>query len=535
MQKYEYTYMYMLEQEFVWWKHGVVYQIYPRSYKDTTGNGVGDLQGVIEKLDYIASLGVSAIWLNPFFASPMVDFGYDISDYYMVDPLFGNNTDLLLLITEAHKRGLKIILDMVLNHTSDQHPWFTEARSSKDNPKRDWYVWRDKPNNWESIFGGSAWEKCPFTGEYYYHAFLSEQPDLNLRNPEVVEEIKKIFRHYMEMGVDGFRLDAVNTYYEDAAWRNNPELKEGSDLSSHSVAGQRRVYNYDHYLNYSLLDDLREVTDEYPNRLILGEVGREGKDEHAWKKYYGSCNRRLDLVFNFDLLYGELSGGRFGKTLKAWESLQYCSWPSYALSSHDQIRAISRVIPDQDACPWGNRGKLLAVFLMTVRGTPFVYYGEELGMPEYKGLTDEQIQDPWSIRNNYTVPTRDGCRTPMIWDDSKHAGFSLGSPWLPVHETYKEINAAAQQEDQASMLEFYKELIQLRNGTPALHKGDLEIIIDEGDFLQYRRIADGEVYLVSLNFSAAERTVEDTGKVVLSSDRSVEGIEAYGFEIWKLD
>lgn len=519
----------MSQQEFVWWKHGVIYQIYPRSYKDTSGNGTGDLQGVIEQLDYIAGLGVSAIWLNPFFSSPMVDFGYDISDYYMVDPLFGNNTDLLVLITEAHKRNLKIVLDMVLNHTSDQHPWFTEARSSKDNPKRDWYVWRDKPNNWESIFGGSAWSECPFTGEYYYHAFLSEQPDLNLRNPEVVEEIKNIFRHYLEMGVDGFRLDAVNTYFEDAAWRNNPE---GVNSKS-PVAGQKRVYNYDHYLNYALLDDLRVVMDEYPDRMVLGEVAREGKDKNAWKKYYGSCDRRLDLVFNFDLLHGDLESDRFGETIEAWENLHYCSWPSYALSSHDQLRAISRAFPDLPDCSRTQKAMLLAVFLLTVRGTPFVYYGEELGMPEFKDLTPDQIQDPWAIRNDYKVPTRDGCRTPMIWNGSKYAGFSAVPPWLPVSKDYQKINAEVQLNDPRSVLSFYRQLIELRNQTLALYQGELELVNNANGLLQYKRIHEGEVYQITLNLRDESAAIKNDGEVVLSSsDGNV--VEGYGFEIRKL-
>ena len=515
-----------------WWSHGVIYQVYPRSYQDTTGNGVGDLRGVIKRLDYIQSLGVSAIWLNPFYESPMADFGYDVSDYDRVDPLFGTNEDLVDLLTAAHARGLKVILDLVLNHTSEEHPWFQESKSSRDNPKRDWYVWVEESNNWESIFGGSAWQLDETTGQHYYHAFLKEQPDLNLRNPEVVEALHAMVRNYLELGVDGFRLDAVNTFFEDVQLRDNPELAYHEAAAASQVATQERVYNYDHELNFTLLDDLSALVHSYPERMLVGEVGREGKDTNAWKEYYGACDERLDLVFNFDLLYGQLTAKRLKDTITLWEGIPDCKWPTYVLSSHDQIRGISKF--EVDTVTPAHRAKLLALFLLTVRGTPFVYYGDELGLPEVTPLPKEVIQDPWAIRNDYSVPTRDGCRTPMLWDESEFAGFSNAKPWLPLHSNHAELSVAAQKKDPGSVLAFYRELIKIRQTTPALYAGTLELLDTPEHICQYLRTDDKETYRVTLNLGPEEYTLEEPGEALIVSNLNNKALTGYGYALERL-
>jgi alpha-glucosidase len=483
--------------EFIWWKHGVLYQIYPRSFQDSNGDGVGDILGIISRLDYVKSLGVAGIWFNPFYQSPMIDFGYDVSDYRSVDALFGLSSDLKNLIEECHKRNLKVVFDLVLNHTSDQHSWFQESSSSKENPKRDWYIWQEKPNNWESIFGGSAWEKSAKTGEYYYHAFLKEQPDLNLRNPEVVEELKNLFRYYLDLGVDGFRLDAVNTYFEDQSYHNNPP--KTPTLENPNVT-QFRIYNYDHELNYALLDEFQLVVAEYENRMIIGEVGREGKDENAWKTYYGSCNMRLDLVFNFDLLYGEITCSRLKKTILQWESILECKWPSYSLSSHDQIRSISRFQANSLATDF-QKSSLLGTFLLTIRGTPFLYYGEELGLPQVENITNSQVRDPWAIRNNYQIKGRDGSRTPMLWDTNEHAGFSANSSWLPIHPDFGEKCVTVQERDQKSLLNFYRKIIILRNSRKELFQGKLVLLESEEDILFFKRTDGNNIIYICLNFT----------------------------------
>ena len=510
-----------------WWQHGVIYQVYPRSFQDTTGSGTGDLRGIIQRLDYIQELGVSAIWLNPFYESPMADFGYDISDYDRVDPLFGTNADLEELLVQAHRRGLKIILDLVLNHTSEKHPWFQESKSSRDNPKRDWYVWRDEPNNWESIFGGTAWEHDPVTQQYYYHAFLKEQPDLNLRNPEVTTALHEMVRRYLELGVDGFRLDATNTFFEDAEFRDNPEKCYHPEPEASLVATQERVHNYDHELNFTLLDDLSKLVHSYPNRMLVGEVGREGKDTNAWKEYYGACDERLDLVFNFDLLYGELSAERFRKTITLWEGIPDCKWPSYTFSSHDQIRGVSKFKPA--GLDHKHRAKLLALFLLTVRGTPFVYYGDELGLEEVTPLPKEAIQDPWAIRNDYQVPTRDGCRTPMLWDTTEFAGFSASRPWLPVHGNFAELNVKTQTQDSDSILNFYRELIALRQATPALYEGKLELREAGFSVCQFTRTYKNQVYRVTINLGSKPVRLQTPGNVLISAELNADLLGGYGY------
>jgi alpha-glucosidase len=525
-------------EKYIWHKHGVIYQIYPRSFLDTNGDGIGDLPGVIKKLDYIKSLGVDAIWLNPFFVSPMADFGYDIADFYTVDPIFGNNEDLLQLIQGCHQRGLKIILDMVFNHTSKDHPWFIESSSSENNPKRDWYIWnKTMPNNWQSLFGGSAWSKDENTGHYYYHFFLEEQPDLNLRNPEVINEIKKILRHYMDLGVDGFRLDATNTYFEDENLTDNPD----SDYcpAEYTIDCQLRKYNFDHHSNYDFLHDIKALVDTYPgDKMLIGEVAKDGVDKSAWKKYYGTTAKGVDLVFNFDLLYDSFSGPRIIDVIKQWESLEGDAWPSYVFSSHDQVRAVSRFYSKEDTSETKIlKSKLMTVLLLTVRGTPFIYYGQEITMPQYEGLSREQIQDPWAIRTGFRVPTRDGCRTPMLWNDSKNAGFSeANATWLPISPNHKEINVEVQESNQDSILNFYKKMLEFRKSHSALYAGELEIIAQENpNLVVYKRYLEKEQLLIVMNFSNENADFKyDSDSVLLSEKQAIPNqIASFGWLIIK--
>ena len=500
-----------------WWKSAVIYQIYPRSYYDTNNDGVGDLKGIIEKLPYMDDLGINAIWISPFFKSPMKDFGYDISDYYSVDTIFGTNFDVLKLINEAHKRDIKIIFDLVLNHCSSDHPWFVEARSSKDNPKRDWFMWQDTiPNNWESIFGGSSWTKCAITGQYYYHSFLPDQPDFNLRNPEVAAELKNILRYYLELGVDGFRLDAINTLYEDADLRDNPVEEICTDTHCDTV--RIRKYDFDHFENFDLLDELKKVMNEYEDRVLIGEVSNISPDHDMWKRYFGYNKEGLDIVFNFDLLYEELDADLLRSSIIKWEDSPKGKWPSYAFGSHDQIRYPSRlgVTKDHEI----DKMKLLSTFLLTVRGTPFIYYGDEIGLPEFK-VPKELVKDPWPLRTNFAVPTRDGCRTPMIWDKSPQAGFSTNKQtWLPIHDTEAFNPVEHQLNDKNSILNWYKKLIAIRKLSRSLQLGDLELLTTAENVLAYSRTDDNTTTITILNLSSTSYFLEEhpTTKEILISN-----------------
>lgn len=515
-----------------WWESAVIYQVYPRSFFDTNEDGIGDIRGIIQKLHHIKDLGVTAVWVSPFFASPMADFGYDVSDYYSADPIFGTNNDVLDLINTAHSLGLKIIFDLVFNHTSSDHPWFVESRSSIQNPKRDWYIWHTSvPNNWESIFGGSSWSQCKITGEYYYHSFLPEQPDLNLRNYEVIDELKKIMRHYLQLGVDGFRMDAVNTFYEDEELRDNPIKKFCDDSLCHIT--KLRKYDFDNHQNFDLIEELKEVMNEFDNRLLLGEVSTIGTDDQAWKKYLGDNDSRLDLAMNFDLLYGELSYERFFQTIKKWEMLPPQKLPTYALSSHDQIRYPSRLGVDDLVAE--DRIKMVSSVLLTLRGAVFVYYGDELGMGEYSGLSRDQIRDPLAIRMNYTVPTRDGCRTPMLWTKDDNSGFTKSpSPWLPIHHNYQELCVQNQLSTSDSILNHYQKLIKIRNTIPALQYGTLTLQESENNILIYTREYESVAIECVFNFSDSEYPLSIESKTPHLSNKYVENIlQPNGFCIYE--
>jgi len=501
-----------LTDDYLWWRDGVIYQIYPRSFQDSNGDGIGDLNGITARLDYLAGLGVDALWLSPIYPSPMFDFGYDVSDYEAIDPVFGTLADFDRLLAEAHARGLRVILDLVLNHTSHLHPWFVESRSSRDNPKRDWYLWRDPvaprsgayaphsgagspPNNWESVFGGRAWEYDPATGQYYYHQFLKEQPDLNWRNPAVRARVYQELRFWLDRGVDGFRLDVLHAYFKDDQFRDNPPA-----IGLRGWDRQQHLYDLDRPEMADVLREIRGVLDAYPERMAVGEVADFGMAV----RYVGP--HKMHLAFNFDFLRQPWLPRAFQQAVQRYEAaLPAGAWPCYVLGNHDVDRFPTRFGggPYADA-----RTKVAAALLLTLRGTPFVYYGEELGLPNTRIPRDE-IQDPPGRRYWPIYGGRDPERTPMPWDGGPNAGFTTGQPWLRLNADYARRNVAAQDADPASVLNFYRRLLRLRRESPALRRGTFRALARRPvEALAYLREAPGQTVLVALNFFGWENTLK---------------------------
>ncbi|HEY0376669.1 MAG TPA: alpha-amylase family glycosyl hydrolase [Pyrinomonadaceae bacterium] len=495
----------------LWWKHAVFYEIYPRSFKDSDGDGVGDLNGITSKLDYLAGLGVDAVWITPFYPSPQVDFGYDVSDYEAVDPQFGTLADFDRLVREAHKRRIKIIIDFVLNHTSDRHPFFVESRSSRTNPKRDWYVWRDpkpdgsRPNNWSSSFGPVAWTMDEKTGQYYYHYFYSQQPELNWRNPEVERRMFETVRFWLKHGADGFRLDAVNYLFEDPALRDNPvlpELRPGTTTGEHL---QEKKYNRDLPEVQDVMVRLRAFNDRVnPESVLIGEAYVPKWEELM--RYYGPDNNGVHLPFNFFLIMEpartHLAATVFRSVIEASEKALQGRWTTYVLSNHDNPRHYDR---------YGDRmnndriAKLTATMLLTLRGSPFLYYGEEIGMVTTEPRTVDEVQDPVGKRYWPANKGRDGERTPMQWDASLQAGFTTGRPWLRIPASARERNVAAGEKDSDSILNFYKRLIRLRRRSAALLDGDYASVGADPHVYAYRRATPRQTMLVALNMSGEGR------------------------------
>ena len=471
--------------DFVWWKHGVVYQIYPRSFMDSGGDGIGDLRGITQRLDHLAWLGVDAIWLSPCFPSPMADFGYDVSDYCDIDPLFGTLADFDALLAAAHARGIKVILDWVPNHTSEQHPWFVESRASRSSAKRGWYVWRDArpdgspPNSWKALFGGSAWQWDESTRQFYLHSFLKEQPELDWRNPALVEAMHGTLRFWLDRGVDGFRIDVVHRLAKD------PEL------------GDDPVGAENHPDIHPLLRRLRGVLDEYDERMTVGEVGLMNPAEVA--RYHGKDDE-LNLAFNFPFLACPWSAERFGAELERMEGLlREHGWPTWVLSNHDLPRHATRY----DHASLGDaRARVAALMLLTLRGTPFLYYGEEIGMRNVP-IPDDRLQDPLAFTLHRNL-SRDGERTPMQWEPGPGAGFTRGEPWLPIGDAGAR-SVAGQRGDAASLLHFYRELLALRRAHPALHAGSFRRLEAPEGVLAYERRAGDERAWVALSFADEPR------------------------------
>jgi alpha-glucosidase len=486
-----------------WWKHAVFYEIYPRSFADSNGDGVGDLNGITSRLDYLKDLGVGAIWIAPCFPSPQVDFGYDVSDYEQIDPMYGTLADFDRLVAEAKARGIRVILDFVVNHTSDQHKWFLDSKSSRASSKRDWYEWRDgkgddrPPNNWVSTFGTPAWKLDPTTGQWYYHYFYPEQPDLNWRNPAVEKAMLDVNRYWYERGVAGFRLDAVDTLYEDPALRDNPILP-GTDKFGRPKEDE--IYNKKLPEVHDALKKLRHVADEH-GAVLVGETWTS--DIAELKRYYGDGDEvQMPMDFMFTMV-NKLAPAEFRKQIAAVEGAGV--WPVYVISNHDIQRSYNRY---GDGIHDDAIAKVLASLYLTLRGTPIMYYGEELGMENNDPRRKEDVKDPIGVLGWPREKGRDGERTPMQWDTTANAGFSKATPWLPVPPSFKLKNVATESQDPASVLSLYRELNGLRRTSAALREGDYEALAGRDEHvLAYLRRAKDDAVLVALNMSAMPQTL----------------------------
>jgi alpha-glucosidase len=511
----------------LWWQRGVVYQIYPRSFLDTNGDGVGDLEGILRRLEYCAALGVDAIWLSPIYPSPMADFGYDVSDYTGIHPMFGSLAQFDRLVSAMKARGLKLLMDFVPNHTSNQHPWFLESRGSRSNPKRDWYLWRDPapgggpPNNWLSNFGGSAWELDEKTGQYYYHAFLKEQPDLNWRNPDVREAMHEVLRFWLRRGVDGFRVDMLWHLIKDDQWRDNPpnpDFRPGAP-PYHSLL---RLYTTDRPEVQDVIAGLRRVVNEFDDRVLIGEIYLPIERLVA---YYGANLDGVHLPFNFQLLRCPWNARAIAHLIDQYErALPQGGWPNWVLGNHDNPRIASRVGREQ--------ARVAAMLLLTLRGTPTLYYGDEIGMVDVP-VPAERVQDAFEKSLPGRGFGRDPARTPMQWNARRHAGFSEVEPWLPVAADSASVNVEAEEANRRSMLMLYRELLELRRVHRALAAGDYQPVTASGDLLAYIRRTEEEAFLVALNLGnmpsrLSLETLGLSGRVRLSTrlDRGAEPLHA---------
>ena len=521
-----------------WWREGVIYQIYPRSFQDTNGDGIGDLQGIIDRLDYLNdgtdnSLGVDGIWLSPTFPSPMKDFGYDVADYHDVHPDFGDLATMDRLIEECHKRGLRLMLDFVPNHTSDQHPWFIESRSSLDNPKRAWYYWRDpkpdgsRPNNWRAVFGGSTWTMDEETGQYYLHSFLAEQPDLNWRNPEVVEAMHETLRFWLRRGVDGFRIDVVGMILKHPDLADNPSNPEWAS-GDHTRLQFLRTHMQNYPDVYDAVKGIRAVIDEFHGAAVVGETS--GTFDEIGRFYGGENLDGLHLAFNFHFI------NQREPVITAWDAVRLNqiirdaeatvppgAQPCYAFNNHDRPRIASRLDHDGHG---QERARAAALLLLGLRGTPFLYYGEEIGMGD-GAIPEHMLQDPARIHTE----GRDPERTPMQWEATDGRGFTTGTPWLPFgHET---ISVAAQVGEADSMLSLYRRALRFRKSSAALRRGKLELLDLGEEIVAFLRTVEGEPPLVvAVNTSLQPRTIalpSGVNEVVLATDLAMEGACATPF------
>ena len=494
-----------------WWRGCVIYQVYPRSFQDTTGDGSGDLRGVTRRLGHIASLGVDAVWLSPFFKSPMADMGYDVSDYRAVDPMFGTLEDFDALVAEAHRQKLKVVIDQVLSHTSDKHPWFVESRADRSNPKADWYVWADArpdgtvPNNWLSVFGGSSWEWDSVRRQYYLHNFLAAQPDLNFHNPQVQDALLDAMRFWLDRGVDGFRLDTVNYYFHDRWLRNNPPVTEaaaGTISETNPYLYQSHLFDKSQPENLDFLKRIRGLLDAYGARASVGEVGDETRSLQTVAAYTRGRDR-LDMCYTFDLLGEQFSASYVRERVESYGTQVADGWICWAFSNHDVVRHVSR---------WVRLGEdfdLVSKFAITVlaclRGSICLYQGEELGLTEAE-IAYEDLRDPYGIRFWPGFKGRDGSRTPMTWEAHElNGGFSTGKPWLPVPGEHLGRAADVQWNDRNSVLARYRAVLALRREHPALSSGSIAFIDSAEDVLAFFRESSTEKLICVFNFSEVER------------------------------
>jgi len=497
-----------------WWKGAAIYQIYPRSFADSNGDGIGDLRGVTGKLDYVRSLGVDAIWLSPFFVSPMRDFGYDVADYCGVDPVFGTLGDFDALAERAHALGLKVIIDQVYSHSSDQHAWFQESRSSRNNAKANWYVWADAksdgspPNNWQSVFGGPAWTWDARRGQYYLHNFLRDQPDLNVHERAVQDALLGVARFWLERGVDGFRIDAINFAMHDPSLRDNPPAPPGGKRSR-PFDFQQHLYNQSHPDIVKFLERLRAVTDGYGDRFTLAEVG----GDHALNEMqdFTAADARLNSAYGFDFLYAErLTPSLVAKVAKEWP--EEAGWPSWAFENHDAPRAISRWVDKAHREAFARTKMLL---LSALRGSIILYQGEELGLPQVD-VPFDRLQDPEAIANWPHTLSRDGARTPMPWSSADpNLGFSASEPWLPIGASHATLAVDLQECASDSMLGFTRECMALRNRLPALRQGSMEILEAGEALLVFDRAAEGQRLRCAFNLSGGDARFSLKGRELI--------------------
>lgn len=494
-----------------WWRDSVFYQVYPLSFADSDGDGYGDLEGIRSRLDYLVWLGVDALWVSPVYRSPMEDWGYDVTDHTDIDPLFGDLAAFDDFLEEAHGRGLRVIMDLVLNHTSDLHPWFTASRSSRDDPKRDWYVWEsttspsEPPNNWVSVFGGPAWSWDGETGQWYRHTYLPSQPDLNWRNPDVVEAMMSVIRFWLDRGVDGYRVDAAHQIMKDPQNRDNPPTPPGYVDPYKDMAEYGRwihVWDRGHEDVHHIHRQIRKLTEEYDRDIVtIGEIHEF--DPARWLAYYGSGDE-LDMPFNYQLMVSEWSAPAVRSVIEAVEkTVPEWAWTNWTMGNHDEVRVATRL---------GDAGaRMAAALLMTLRGTPFLYYGDELGMLN----GSNQGMDPWG--DNAIFLSRDGCRAPMQWRPGAGVGFTTGEPWIEPAPDHDLRNVEVERGDGGSFLEMYRSLLALRRSRVSLRSGEIELLASAApDVLAYRRVSDGERTVVAINFGHGAARLDSRGDVVFS-------------------
>ena len=505
-----------------WWRDAVIYQIYPRSFQDSTGDGIGDLNGITKRLDHVASLGVDCIWLSPIFTSPQADMGYDVSDYTDIDPIFGTLDDFDRMLAKAHDLGLKVITDQVLSHTSDKHPWFVESRKDRTNPKADWYVWADPkpdgspPTNWHSHFGGPAWEFDATRGQYYLHNFLSQQPDLNFHNPDVVDAILETAKFWLDRGLDGFRLDTVNYYFHDKKLRSNPAAKKsGPQVMATDLYGmQDNIHNKNQPENLGFLERLRALCDRYDDIMMVGEVGDMGQRSIDLMAEYTKGTKRLHMAYSFAMLGPDFSPAHFRRCIEGFQKGAPDGQPEWSFSNHDVIRHVSRW--SDHAVSDDAMARLACAMLMSFEGTIGIYQGEELGQTETE-MEYHELQDAQAIRYWPGVKGRDGCRTPMVWDHAApQGGFTTGTPWLPVKAPQLE-NAVDLQENQAgSILRFYRDVIAFRKAHPCMTRGKTAWIDLADPILAFTRSTDDAHLTCVFNLSTKPVTLALTGDASLA-------------------
>jgi alpha-glucosidase len=489
-----------------WWRGATIYQVYPRSFADSNGDGIGDLPGITGKLDYVASLGVDAVWLSPFFTSPMKDFGYDVADYCDVDPIFGTIEDFDALIAKAHSLGLKILIDQVYSHTSDLHDWFAESRASRENIKADWYVWADAkadgtpPNNWQSVFGGPAWTWDARRRQYYMHNFLSSQPQLNVHNPAVQDALLGVAKFWLDRGVDGFRVDAINFAMHDPELKDNPPAPAGNGLRTRPFDFQLKVNNQSHPDIPGFIERVRALTDSYDARFTVAEIG--GPEPDREMKAFTAGDTHFNSAYGFNFLYAEqLTPALVREALEAWPDNDGIGWPSWAFSNHDAPRWISRWAPEDARDAYAQMVMLLFVSL---RGNVILWQGEELGLTQVD-IPFEKLQDPEAIANWPLTLSRDGTRTPMPWQaDAENCGFSAAEPWLPLGPDHKSMAVDLEDADPASLLTLTRKLVAFRNANDAMLVGDLQIIEAKGDLLVFERCSTDQHLICAFNMGGTQ-------------------------------